>query len=236
MVLAGLLAGVTGRAKEPPAAPGTHLRVLETSAGFELRYTLSIPDGYSPKMPAPLVLSLHYGFDRSRPYPDHFGRGMLVSLVAPGLEKLKPVIVAPDSHGKRWSDDVIETSVVELMAKVQGDYAIDPRRIAVVGFSMGGRASWEYAARHPRLFTAIIPMASRVDLATAEAVEVPIFAIHSRADERVPIAPLQQVIEALKRKGRKVELLTLDGVRHYETPRYAGALARAVPWLKEVWD
>jgi pimeloyl-ACP methyl ester carboxylesterase len=101
---------------------------------------------------------------------------------------------------------------------------------------MGGRGSWEYAARHPGRFTAVIPMASRVDMDTARAVQAPIFAIHSRDDELVPLLPLQRVMEALKRMGRPAELLVVGGVRHHETPGYRGALARAIPWLKDVWD
>ena len=235
VAIVGLLAASSAGAETPPTAPGTHPRTLETSSGFELRYTLWIPDGYSAKKPAPLVLSLHHGFDRSRPYPEYFGRGMLLSLVVPGLERLGAVIVAPDSHGERWSDETIEASVVELVARVQGDYAIDPERIAVVGFSRGGRGCWEYAARHPGLFTAVIPIASRVDMDTAKAVEAPIFAIQSRDDGRIPIEPLQMVIGALQRMGRNAELLVVAGLRHHETPLYREPLERAVPWLKDVW-
>ncbi len=236
VAISGLLAASAARAETPPTSPGAHQRTLETSSGFELRYTVWIPDGYPAKTPSPLVLSLHHGFDRSRPYPEYFGRGMLLSLVVPGLERLGAVIVAPDSHGKRWSDETIEASVVELVARVQADYAVDAKRIAVVGFSMGGSGCWEYAARHPGLFTAVIPIASRVDKDTAKAVKAPIFAIHSHDDGRIPIEPVQLVIGALQRMGRDVEFLVVTGLQHHETPRYREPLARAVPWLKGVWD
>lgn len=43
--------------------------------------------------------------------------------------------------------------------------------------------------------------------------ETPILAIHSRADE----------------------LIAIEQVGHFETPRYVEHLAKAVPWLREVW-
>lgn len=236
MTMGGLLGAGPAGAQTVPTAPGTYRSALDTSNGLKLRFTLRIPEGYSPKKPVPLVLSLHHGFDRSSPYPEYFGRGMLLSLVAPGLEELGAVIVAPDSHGKSWSDETVEASVVEMVTGLKEVYAIDPKRIAVVGFSMGGSGCWEYAARHPELFTAVIPIASRVEMATAESIRAPIFAIQSRDDGRIPIEPLETVIAALKRMGRSAELLTVEGLQHHETPRFTEPLERAVPWLNSVWD
>lgn len=228
--------GSTAGAEGLPTASGTYSTRLTTSVGFELRFTLLVPEGYDPRRPAPLVLSLHHGFDRSRPYPEFFGRGMLRSLVAPGLEKLRAVMVAPDSHGKSWTDGAIEAAVVELVTGIRQAYAIDPERVAVVGFSMGGRGAWTYASRHPDLFTAVVPIASRTDSRTAEGVTAPVFAIHSLDDERVPIEPVQDAVRQLRELGRTAELLTVAGFRHYETPRYQEPLSRAVHWLNDVWE
>ena len=50
-----------------------------------------------------------------------------------------------------------ETDVFEAMASVQKRYAIDPLRIAVAGFSMGGASAWHLGAHHAGLWCAISP-------------------------------------------------------------------------------
>ena len=37
----------------------------------------------------------------------------------------------------------------------------NPTKVAVTGFSMGGRGSWQYAAKFPDRFTAAMPVAAQ---------------------------------------------------------------------------
>ncbi len=118
--------------------------------------------------------------------------------------------------------------------------------------------TWLLAARHPDLFSAAIPVAGppvlrpvpgpfegleeaerflssrRVDWPPALR-ETPILAIHSRSDELVPFRLVRRAARTLRDAGGRVELIELDRVGHFETPRYAEHLARAVPWLRKVW-
>ena len=50
-----------------------------------------------------------------------------------------------------------ETDVFEAMASVQARYAIDPLRIAVAGFSMGGASAWHLGAHYAGRWCAISP-------------------------------------------------------------------------------
>lgn len=47
-----------------------------------------------------------------------------------------------------------ETDVFEAMASVESRYPIDPQRVVVAGFSMGGASTWHLAAHHPGLWCA----------------------------------------------------------------------------------
>ena len=40
-------------------------------------------------------------------------------------------------------------------------HAVDMKRIAVTGFSVGGTGSWHFAAKYPERFSAAIPVAGR---------------------------------------------------------------------------
>jgi len=50
-----------------------------------------------------------------------------------------------------------ETDVMEALAAARRQYAVDPLRIAVAGFSMGGGSTWHLAAHYPGLWCAASP-------------------------------------------------------------------------------
>jgi dienelactone hydrolase len=50
-----------------------------------------------------------------------------------------------------------ETDVFEDIASVKSRYAIDPQRIAVAGFSMGGASTWHLATHHAGMWCAMSP-------------------------------------------------------------------------------
>jgi hypothetical protein len=81
----------------PVLKPGIHSLALQRAGGLPVRYAISIPAGYSPSVPVPLVLALHFGGD-----PDGAGRSMLEILTGPALAELGAIIVAPDSLGGGW--------------------------------------------------------------------------------------------------------------------------------------
>ncbi len=88
------------------AQPQMHLEML--GPGGEL-YTLSVPDGYSPARPAPLVVSLHFG----GPVSPHYGRLLLESVVEPALRPLGAPMVAPDCNAPAWVAPECESFVLD---------------------------------------------------------------------------------------------------------------------------
>jgi dipeptidyl aminopeptidase/acylaminoacyl peptidase len=99
---------------------------------------------------------------------------------------------------------------------------------------MGGQGTWSWASRYPARFSAAVPVAG-YPTSPAEAWQVPVFAVHSRGDEVMPIGPTEQMVAELRRMGRKAQLVVLTGMTHYETARHADGLRQAVPWLKDLW-
>lgn len=216
-------------AKLPVLPPGVHSQMLPRGDGPTIRYAISIPPGYSPAARVPLVLALHFGGS-----PVGAGRAMLELLIRPALAELGAIIVAPDSIDGPWSGPQNERAVTMLLDAALSSYSVDPKRVVVTGFSMGGAGTWHWASMFPERFSAAIPIAGR-PTGSASAWRVPIFAVHSRQDEVVPIAPAERRIEQLKELGKNAEMVVLTGITHYETGRYVEGLRRAVPWLKEIW-
>lgn len=247
----------------PGVALGTETRdrVLELKDGGTLRYGISTPkpaektdDATAPR---PLVLALHYGWQGD--LPAGYGRSFLELLVAPGLGELGAVIVAPDCPENSWTHPRAEQAVLELIEQVRETHVIDDARIVVTGFSVGAMGTWFLASRHPDLFSAAIPMAGPPVLVTvsdpmsglqeaarflkaepvvwpASLLEMPMLVIHSCDDELVPVQMASEAVRTLREAGGQIEFSELEKIGHFETPRYAEHLARAIPWLRQVWQ
>jgi predicted peptidase len=218
--------------ESPVLAPGIHNLTLARTDEPAIGYAISIPRGYSPATPVPLILALHFGVGAG----DATGAGeaVLQILVGPAFADLGAIIVAPDSARGNWSSTENETAVNVLLDTVLARYAIDTKRIAVTGFSMGGSGSWHFAEKYPERFSAAIPVAGRPP-SSASGWHLPVLAVHSRDDQIAPFEPTAARIAELKKAGVNATLISLTGVTHYETNRFAGALRKAVPWLNEVW-
>ena len=209
--------------------PGIHLDNFPLSNGLTIRYAISIPKNYSPTTPVPLVLALHYGGA-----PNGAAQGVLLTLVQPALADLGAIIVAPETLGGAWSTAQNDRGVSSLLDAVETAYRIDTNKVAVTGFSMGGTGVWFFAGKYPERFSAAIPVAG-MPPAAAGNWRTPVFAVHSRSDEVMPIGPTETRIAELRKAGVQAELVVLTGISHHETQRFTDGLRRAVPWLKAVW-
>ena len=215
------------------AVPAVQQRTLVAPDGEKILYGISVPPGSSAREPRPLVVALHPGGPRT-PY---YGLSFLRGIVSPALRDLGAVMIAPDCPPRSWTDAAGERAVLALVESVAKEYAIDRRRILVVGFSMGGRGTWFMAARHADLFTAAIPIAgSPGDEPLDRLGRIPTYIVHSRDDEVVPFGQDERAAHELERLGRAVRFEALAGVGHFEMGAYIDSLARAGRWVAERWS
>jgi predicted peptidase len=225
-------AAAQGAGEPPVPAPGLYNMMLPRGGEPAVRYAISIPRGYSPGAPVPLILALHFGVRDGE--STNAGRSVLQVLVAPGLAELGAIIVAADSVKGNWSTPENERAVNALLDWVMDRYAIDRKKVAVTGYSMGGAGAWHFAKKFPERFSAAIPVAGRPP-ASASGWRLPVLAIHSHDDQVAPFDPTEARIAELQKAGVNAKLIPLDGITHYETSRFRDALRQSVPWLREVW-
>jgi fermentation-respiration switch protein FrsA (DUF1100 family) len=65
---------------------------------------------------------------------------------------------------------------------------------------------------------------------------LPIYAIHSRADEIMPYAKAMRLYQALSESNKNLEIDSIEGVGHFDGGGYVEALRRAAVWLAKAWD
>lgn len=219
-------------ASQLPGKPGLYEKTLTLKNSTDLRYTLSIPNSFSPGQPVPLVIALHFG-GTVTPW---YGKGYLAALPEPGLAELGAIIAAPDCPGNGWDNPAAENAVLDMLNHIKENYRIDDKRILITGFSMGGVGTWYLAARHPHIFSAAIPVSSIANMETLEMIEdIPLYVIHSRQDEIFPIKTVQETVRQLQAGGASVHLEIVEGISHYHTDLFAEPLRAAVPWIKKIW-
>jgi predicted peptidase len=240
LLVAALLIGCSGRGPVavPEAAelkrlsPGTHQQTADIPGLDSVKYTIEVPAGYDGKTPVPLVVALHYGYDGAKPSP-YTGKGMIEAF-RPGLLGLNAIVIAPDALGGSWTDARNEQAVVWLTRSAMKTYAIDPKRVVITGFSLGGEGAWFMGSRHQDLFTGAIPVAAPV--AGGDVTwKIPVYVIHSDKDEIVSHDSAKKHADAVKGKGAKLEFKTVNGLSHYKTSAYGPHVGDAVKWLQAEW-
>jgi predicted peptidase len=213
--------------------PGIHQLTVAVPSGNLLRYTISIPPKLKPENPVPLIIALHYGY--SGKLTPFYGGSFMKQLVKPAFEELDAVIIAPDVLGDGdWTTQTNEQAVVWLTRIVLKLYPVNPKKVLITGFSMGAIGTWYIGGRHQDLFTAAIPVEGKPVDGNLNWT-IPVYVIHSKKDEILPLEPTQKYVEKLKDKGANVEFKIIDNLAHYETSRYVKPLKEAQSWLNQVW-
>src|SRR5712672_808366 len=194
-LLSKLPIGAAAQGIGNPPVFGLHEHTLKRAGEPGISYAISIPPDYTPSTPVPLILALHYGIGNR----DSTGVGadLVKGIVGPALEGLGAIIVAPDSVRGSWSTPENEKAVNALLDMVLARYAIDRKKIAVTGYSMGGAGSWHFAEKFPERFSAAIPV-SGTPPESASGWRLPVFAIHSRDDQIAPFNPTEARIAELQ--------------------------------------
>lgn len=209
--------------------PGVHEQTIRREDGIDLNFTLSVPETYSEEAPSPLIVVLHYGGEVT-PF---FGRGVLEELFLPALGGLDAVMVSPDSIAGSWTNEVNEEAVMQVVESILASYNIDRQKTLLTGYSMGGIGTWYLAQRDQETFATAIPVSGR-PIGDPQCT-IPFYVIHSRDDQVFSPQPTMEHVEQLREKDCEVQLVVVQGLTHYEVPRFAEAVREAIPWIEEAW-
>jgi predicted esterase len=186
---------------------------------------LFVPSGYTPAKPLPLVLSLHGAsgsakgaMERARAQAE--ARGFLV--------------LAVDSRDGTWdairSEFGPDVAFINRALQYTFDrYAVDPERIAVLGFSDGASYALGLGLPNGDLFRRIIAFSPGMipSSETPDHGKPPVFLSHGTQDPILPIERTSRIlVRGLKRDGYDVTFVEFEGV-HTVPPQ---VLTQAMDW------
>ncbi|HSC54958.1 MAG TPA: prolyl oligopeptidase family serine peptidase [Phnomibacter sp.] len=106
-------------------------------------------------------------------------------------------------------------AVLALIHQLLATKNIDPNRIYLSGYSMGGEGTFDLLSREPALFACGVPLASVADTSKAWIIRhIPIWAFHGSDDKVNDPKYSRMMIKAIKSKGGHPRYTEIQGVGH----------------------
>lgn len=195
-------------------------RSFTSSKGTKINYRIFFPKNYDSQKKYPLILFLHGYGQRGNDNQSQLQLGICEPFKNPDSEIYNCIVIAPqcpdtdkwiDIPGEGWdrycsydsakiNESASTAAVVELVAKIRDEEAVDQNRMYVTGLSMGGFGTWDILVRHPLLFTAAMPLCGGADYRKASVIkEIPIWTFHGKKDTTVPCEGTERMVAALEK-------------------------------------
>lgn len=175
----------------------------QTSENDGLKFAVYGPKDANAEVKYPLVLAMH-GKSANTENGKQVG-GWMNSFTKPENLKERPCfILAPMSaqpesgQGMGWQDAQRE-QVLDLVKAAVKNLPVDPKRIYIVGHSMGGFGACHVMGAAPRVFAAAIPVAGYSLNDVGELSRKPVWAFHAADDSATPVAKARDFAEGMKK-------------------------------------
>ncbi|MDX1963250.1 MAG: PHB depolymerase family esterase [Pirellulales bacterium] len=185
-------------------------------------YRLVIPDSVDLTQPAPLVVALHgMAIDSKDLMPRY-------SKLNDTARKHKFLIAYPNALEKHWG--IKPTKVAadlaffdELVAQISTNYAVDSRRIYVLGISNGGYFAHLIGKERSTTVAAVVSHSGVLGLQTLGGIKAerkfPVMIVHGDRDPIFPVAFARENRDKYQREGHPVTYQEIAGGGHLWTDK-----------------
>ncbi len=137
------------------------------------------------------------------------------------------MVLAPQNPGGSWSP----AKIARLLDWVEERYNVDTTRIYVIGMSLGGYGTLDFAGTYPNRIAAAMALCGGSTLKDFSGLgQVPLWILHGTADRAVSVNESKEVVKKIQQSGN-------DGLLRYDWLKGAshGDLARIL-YLKQTYD
>jgi predicted peptidase len=163
------------------------------------RYAVFLPQGYDASKPWPCIVFLHGQGESGRDVAAVTRIGMGAALRR-SPERWPCIVLLPQKPrtDEEWEEH--EDLVLAVLRDASSRWAIDPRRVALAGMSQGGHGTWMIGARHPELWSCLVPICGYGRAATIapRVVMLPVWAFHGLRDDLVDPHDTERIVAAIR--------------------------------------
>lgn len=187
---------------------------VEITKKVQIDYLISHPEGYAdPTREWGLIIFLH-GMDMRGEDVSQLSNYGLLEIANEGRVSLPFVIAVPQCPRESYWNmerDAVTALVDELIV----NHRVDPKRIYLIGYSLGGYGVWDLAIHNPKTFAAIVPLSSGGQVSKAEQLKnTAIWAFHGAKDEIVPLEQMTTMVTAIEQNQGSVRLTIYPDLGH----------------------
>jgi predicted peptidase len=221
---------VFGAGKLPPGAKMHSYRFEPT--GEKMQYAVFVPRRLKKDEPMPLVIALH-------------GAGgapeSILNPLAAAAEKHRYIVAAPMGYtatgwygferriagqAERETSRLSEMDVMSVLSMVRAEYNIDPRRIYVVGASMGGVGAVHLAMKYPDIWAAVGAISPAITANVPDEFSnysgAPVVVLHGDHDDGVPVDVVRGWVARLKELKVSTHYFEFQGGTHISVVQHGG--------------
>jgi predicted peptidase len=235
---------VLAASPQTPGAKGDQERHYRLEkAGREMGYHLYVPKSHDPKKGSALVVALHgygvnygfffsfvkdlpalceqYGFICVAPMgyspSGWYGSPMTVPGAPPPGSRLPAPQIGSEKE-QLLERELSELDVLKVVEIVRREYKIDPKRMYLMGHSMGGFGAWFLGQKHLEMWAAIAPMSGINDnglkeLDIKKLARKPVL-VAVGEQETDTVVTSKKAVAALKAAGGEVTYVEIAGGTH----------------------
>lgn len=141
--------------------------------------------------------------------------------------QIEALVIVPQNPGGTWNPDKIN----DVLEWTKQHYAMDTTRVYVLGMSLGGYGTLDFAATYPDKVAAAMALCGGYSLSDVSGLgKLPLWIMHGTADRAVPIKYSKAVVQSLQNNNndKRLRYTWMNGASH-------GALAR-IFYLKKTYE
>ena len=163
------------------AKTGVVFRAYRSELDGQLQpYVAYVPPAHKPDgAPMPLIVSFH-GLTHQGEHalravigqatkedqnPDSAARHL------PGFSNMGAILVAPWGFGKAGPRHLGEADVLRVIDEMKAAYRVDPTRVSITGYSLGGTVAFALPLHYPSLFSAAAPLCGYPNLTSYNSIK-----------------------------------------------------------------
>lgn len=131
------------------------------------------------------------------------------------------IFSASNQHGVNWGSKASIQDTINLKNWVEENYNIQPK-VYLIGFSMGGLPTMNFATTYPEIISKIALLAPTVKSSEwnqtradkLDGIDIKLW--HGNKDVNVPYSNSVYFVNKLKGYGKDIEFITLEGKTHFD--------------------
>lgn len=139
-------------------------------------------------------------------------------------------IIAPQNPGGSWRPD----KIMDVLAYVKSEFNVDSTRVYVMGMSLGGYGTADFAATYPDDIAAAIAICGGTTLSSLDNLnKLPFWVVHGTGDRAVSVRQSDLMVEAMKIADEETPRLVYDRVpgMNHSTPARIFYIPEVYEWL-----